>query len=99
MRSLFLFALPWIVMGQTTADMQSILQRLDKLEKENQTLKAEVKELRARIGEPETAEVPPVIERVEIAEKKIEESVQTKVEASQKFPIKLTGMALFNLFF
>ncbi len=99
MRSLLILAFPLLLYGQTPADIQSILQRLDKLEKENQSLKAEVQELRARIGEPENATVPPVVERVEIAEKRIDEVAQTKVEASQKFPIKLTGMALFNLFY
>lgn len=31
-----------------------------------------------------------------IAQSRIEELAQTKVEASQKFPIRITGMALFN---
>ncbi len=37
-------------------------------------------------------------ERIEIQQQRIEEQAQTKVEASQKFPIRLAGMALFNAF-
>ncbi|HEY1336066.1 MAG TPA: hypothetical protein VGF59_01085, partial [Bryobacteraceae bacterium] len=43
--------------------------------------------------QPVTAE-----ERLDIHERRIEELAQTKVEASQKFPIRLTGIALFNAF-
>ena len=37
-------------------------------------------------------------ERLDIQQRRIEEMAQTKVEASQKFPIRLAGMALFNSF-
>src|ERR1022692_3172343 len=37
-------------------------------------------------------------ERLDIQERRIDEQAQTKVEASQRFPIRLTGMALFNTF-
>ena len=37
-------------------------------------------------------------ERLDIHERRIDEQAQTKVEASQRFPIRLTGMALFNTF-
>ena len=39
-----------------------------------------------------------VEEQLDIQGKRIAEQAQTKVEASQKFPIRLTGMALFNAF-
>ncbi len=50
---------------------------------------------------PDTpAAAPPatIEERLAIQESRIEEQAQTKVEASQKFPIKITGMALFNAY-
>jgi hypothetical protein len=49
---------------------------------------------------PETqAAAPPSVEqRVDIQEHRLDEQAQTKVEASQKFPIRITGMALFNAF-
>src|ERR1019366_5526009 len=37
-------------------------------------------------------------ERRDIHERRIDEQAQTKVEASQRFPIRLTGMLLFNTF-
>lgn len=37
-------------------------------------------------------------ERLDIQQRRIEELAQSKVEASQKFPIRLAGMALFNSF-
>jgi hypothetical protein len=39
-----------------------------------------------------------VEQQLEIQERRVDEQAQTKVEASQKFPIRLTGMALFNAF-
>jgi hypothetical protein len=41
---------------------------------------------------------PPVGERVDVAEHRVDELAQTKVEASQRYPIKLTGTLLFNAF-
>jgi hypothetical protein len=41
---------------------------------------------------------PTIEERVAVQERRIEEQAQSKVEASQKFPISLTGMVLFNGF-
>jgi hypothetical protein len=41
---------------------------------------------------------PDLAERVAIQEQRIADQAQTKVEASQRFPIKLTGMALFNVY-
>jgi len=37
-------------------------------------------------------------ERLDIQEHRLDEMAQTKVEASQRFPIRLTGMVLFNSF-
>ncbi len=41
---------------------------------------------------------PPIQERVNVLEQRVEEQAQTKVEASQKMPVKLTGTLLFNAF-
>ena len=41
---------------------------------------------------------PTVDERLAIQESRVEEQAQTKVEASEKFPISLTGMVLFNTY-
>src|ERR1017187_4288702 len=83
--------------AQTAPDLAKILERLDRLEAENRALTEQGRALQAQLG---TAAPPPPTteERLEIQERRIEEQAQTKVEASQKFPIRFTGMALFNAF-
>jgi hypothetical protein len=106
--------------AQTQPDLARILERLDRLERDNRALSEEVRSLRARLdstGESKTGPAPDgetvpgagtanaatgvpatVEEKLDIQGKRIDEQAQTKVEASQKFPIRLTGMALFNAF-
>jgi len=75
---------------------------LDRLEQQNRMLLEEVRELRQQIAatrqQPEATPSPSLEERVDVQEKRTEEQSQTKVEASQKFPLSITGMALFNAF-
>jgi hypothetical protein len=90
------------------ATLRAILQRLDSLEKQNQELADEVHALREQLAatrtEPkaspadEGASQAPLNERVAVVERRVEEQSQTKVEASQRFPLSLTGMLLFNAF-
>jgi len=89
--------------AQSAPEMQEILNRLDRLEKDNQTLLEEVRALRQEVSvlRPANPAAVPVNaveadERQEVQQNRIEELAQTKVEASQKFPIRITGMALFN---
>ncbi len=95
--------------SQPSPELKSILERLDRLEQENRTLTEQVKELRSELaaakGEAapaaatETAPAAPSTEeRLDVQQHQIEEQAQTKVEAAQKFPIRLTGMALFNTY-
>ncbi len=114
--------------AQNTPPVQQILDRLDRLEKDNQALLEEVRALRQEVSGLRT---PPAAqsqtqaqttlpqntpaqntpaqntpaqntpaqdsdERQAVDENRIDELAQTKVEASQKFPIRITGMALFN---
>jgi len=92
---------------QTIPDMQKIVERLDKLEDENQKLLDEIRLLRtellsSRIAAPQetpSAEVPPATdERLAVQESRTAELAQSKVSASQRFPVSLTGMLLFNAF-
>jgi hypothetical protein len=62
-------------------------------------------ELRAARGQNATASAPSASsaeatpqEQLDIQGQRIEEQAQTKVEASQRFPLSLTGMALVNTF-
>ncbi len=88
---------------QTQEITQEILNRLDRLEQDNQALLEEVRALRQEVSvlKPANPAAAPVNaveaeERQEVQQNRIEELAQTKVEASQKFPIRITGMALFN---
>jgi len=99
---------PLVVSAQTSPEIAGILQRLDRLEQENRALTDEVRSLRAELAAargpaasaPAEAAAPKasVDERLEIQEQRTAELAQTKVEASERFPIRLTGMALFNSF-
>jgi hypothetical protein len=89
---LFLLS-PCLVFAQAEKPaMHQILDRLDRLEKENATLRDEVRQLKDRLDQSRPEE------KLEIQERRIEEQAQTKVEASQRFPLRITGMALFNTF-
>jgi hypothetical protein len=97
------------IRAQEKTELQQILQRLDRLEEENHKLADEVHALRTELaaakgapeGQPEQgqpAQAAPVDERVAVAEQRVADLSQEKVEASQRFPISLTGMVLFNAF-
>jgi hypothetical protein len=47
---------------------------------------------------PVSASVPPIEERVDVIERRMAEVDQTKVRASERFPLTISGMALFNAF-
>ena len=82
-------------------DLAAILKRLEQVERDNQNLREELRQLKQELrqdpGRP-AAETPLPLERLEVQESRIEEQAQSKVEASQKMPLTLTGMLLFNAF-
>ncbi len=92
------------------AALQTILQRLTALEDQNRQLLDEVRALREEMAASRSpaqstsaatavaTPQPSIDERVDVAERRIEEQSQTKVEAAHKFPVTLTGMLLFNAF-
>ena len=91
--------------AQTPSEMAGVLERLERLERQNRELSAEVQTLRAELASVRSdppaqaaAATAPAEQRLDIQEQRIEEQAQSKVEASQRFPIRLTGMALFNAF-
>ena len=80
--------------AQPAPELKQILERLDRLEAENRELREQVRELRER------HELAPTLEeRVGVGEQRTQELAQVKVEASQRFPVRLTGMALVNSFY
>ncbi|MGE5645929.1 MAG: hypothetical protein ACM336_09080 [Acidobacteriota bacterium] len=82
--------------AQTQTDMARVLERLDRLEAQNRALLDEIRELR---NELTAAREPALQERLEVQESRTAELAATKVEASQRFPLRVTGMALFNTYF
>ena len=104
---LVLFSAPALVLGQQRSEMQQILERLDRLEQENRALMEEVRALRQELApDPEqpastkaAGQAPsPLQEQVAVEEHRTEELEQSKVESSQRLPVSLTGMLLFNAF-
>jgi hypothetical protein len=92
---------PLCLFAQTTnpQDLSKILERLDRLEQENRALAEQVRALRAQLGTPAAVTATTSVEeKLDIQQQRIEEQSQTKVESSQRFPIRLAGMALFNAF-
>ena len=97
---LLLLLLPCLLAGQDKSDLRLILDRLERLERENHDLAAEVHALRREMAESRAAtpDAPPIEEKVAVAEHRIDDLAQSKVEASQRLPITLTGMVLFNAY-
>jgi len=104
LRLLPILLAPLALQAQNGPDMQKILDRLDQLEKQNQELLAEIHELRnelqpeAATAAPSPPGTAPLAERMAVQESRTAEMAQSKVEASQRMPVTLTGMLLFNAF-
>ncbi len=88
---LFLPAQPLAAQGEP--GIKQVLDRLERLERENRALSDELRKLRSEIAGLSALE-----EKMDVQEHRVAEQAQTKVEASQHFPIRVTGMALFNAF-
>ncbi len=93
---------PVVSPAQDPDTLRQILERLGRLEQENRSLRGELAEVKSELAtlrvKPSLAGEPRLEERLEIQERRVEEQAQTKVEASQRFPVRLTGMAVVNLF-
>ncbi|HEX3878315.1 MAG TPA: hypothetical protein VHW24_15090 [Bryobacteraceae bacterium] len=100
--------------GQILERLGRVEKQNAQLAQQNRELAAQVQQLRTEIAGTRPAAptnmtaAPPdtatptkasIEERQAIQDSRIEEQAQTKVEASQKFPIKITGMALFNAYY
>lgn len=81
--------------------LQKILDRLDTLEKQNEALLAEVKELREAVKSAQASATPSperLQEQVEVQGDQVKDLAQTKISSSQRFSMSLTGMFLFDSF-
>jgi len=99
---LFALLAPGILAAQTSSpEIRQILERLDRLEQQNRALTDEIHQLRQELAAQRgqsPAAAAPLSEKVAVNQSRIDEMAQSKVEASQHFPIRITGMALFNGF-
>jgi hypothetical protein len=95
---LLALAMPRPAAPQTSPDLQKIFDRLDKLEDENHKLLDEIHALRNELTAARGTEAASNEERLDVQENRTAELEQSKVAASQRFPISLTGMLLFNAF-
>jgi hypothetical protein len=90
------------LMAQNNADIQQILDRLDRLEKQNSALMDEVHQLRTELqaarGAPPPPESPATADALAVQQARIDEQAQSKVESTHKLPLQITGMVLFNAF-
>jgi hypothetical protein len=92
---------PGILAAQTSPEIHEILDRLERLEQQNRALSDEVHQLRQDLAAARgqtPAAAPSLEDKVAIDETRTAELDQTKVGASQRFPIRITGMALFNTY-
>jgi hypothetical protein len=84
----------YCLQGQDSKQMELILQRLARLEAQNEALRQEVAALRGQLN---PASVP-LSETVEVQRNQIQEQAQTKVESSSKQPLTIHGTMLMNAF-
>ena len=84
--------------AQPAMDPQKILDRLDRLEAENRRLADEIGALRRELVAAQSVPAEKLAEKVEVQETRTAELDRKKVESSQKLPVELTGMLLFNAF-
>lgn len=95
--------------AQNSSELQQILERLQRIERQNEQLASEVQSLRRELagfrGQPDTpgaavaaTQSAPLPERMEVQERRTEELAQSKVETEHRLPVQLTGMLLFNTF-
>jgi hypothetical protein len=88
--------------AQERPDLSAIVERLEALEKQNRALTEEIEALRRQLAAAQGSLVapstPPVEERLQVQERRTEELAETKVQASRRLPLSITGMLLFNAY-
>jgi hypothetical protein len=85
--------------AQPAPTLDGILARLEKVEADKRALENEIASLREEVQRLRDAGRPLRIEeRLDIHDRRIEEHAQTKVETLHKYPVRLSGMALANVF-
>jgi hypothetical protein len=78
--------------AQQNTQLELILERLAKLEAQNEALKKEVESLKQQLNPGSV----PLAETVDVQKTQIREQAQSKVESSSKQPLAITGTLLMN---
>src|SRR5215471_752705 len=98
------------ILHAQTPDLQLVLQRLDRLEAQNQELMSEIRSLRQQLAGAPSAQTPAaeppseptpqttVAEHLEVHDRQVSQLDQEKVSTEHRLPLSLTGMLLVNAF-
>ncbi|HLK33968.1 MAG TPA: hypothetical protein VKT29_12815 [Terriglobales bacterium] len=78
-------------------NLEQILQQLNQLQQDNQRLNREIDGLRQQVLELKSAKpAAPLEEKVAVVSQRVEDLAGSKVEAAEKFPLKISGLVLMN---
>ncbi len=80
-------------------NMEQILDKLNQLQTENQRLNREIDNLRQQVLDLKAAKpTAPVEEKLDVINQRVEDLDTSKVDTTQRFPLRLSGMVLMNSF-
>ena len=92
------FVLSAAAYGQQ-ANVEQILQQLNQLQQDNQRLNKQIDDLRQQVLELKSAKpTAPLEEKVNVVAQRVEDLDTSKVEAAERFPLKISGLVLMNSF-
>jgi predicted XRE-type DNA-binding protein len=77
--------------------LDRVVRRLDQLETENTRLKSELSELRKLVKDLQASQ-DKAVDQLEVQSQRVSDMAQSKVEAGQKQPLKLSGLVLMNAY-
>jgi predicted XRE-type DNA-binding protein len=77
--------------------LDRVVKRLDQLETENTRLKSELTELRKLVKDLQASQ-DKAVDQLEVQSQRVSDTAQSKVEAGQKQPLKLSGLVLMNAY-
>jgi hypothetical protein len=82
------------------ANLEQILQQLNQLQQDNQRLNREIDNLRQQVLDLKSAKpAVPLEEKLEVVGQRVEDLANSKVEAAERFPLRLSGLVLMNSYF
>src|SRR3954454_21914935 len=85
------------------ATLDRILEQLNQLQQENQRLNRELDTVRQQVLELKSVKAPApdaaTNEKLEVVSQRVEDLDSTKVEADQRFPLRISGLVLMNSYY